>query len=66
MDRSWILDEEWGCLQRNFRGKKGSFSSRLLKKKCRRKPDHRPVCVCVCVGGGGGTAIYGLYRYVPL
>ena len=65
MDRSWILDEEWGCLQRNFRGKKGTFSSCPRKKKGRRKPDHRPVRVCV-LGGGGGTAIYGLYRYVPL
>ena len=64
MDRSWILDEEWGCLQRNFRGKKGTFFSRPLKKNGRRKPGHRPVRVCVL--GGGGTAIYGLYRYVPL
>ena len=22
--------------------------------------------VSACPGGGGGTAIYGLYRYVPL
>ena len=46
-------------------GKKGSFSSRLLQKKGRRTPDLRPVW-----GEGGGkggtTAIYGLYRYVPL
>ena len=46
-------------------GKKGTFSSCPRKKKGRRKPDHRPVRVCV-LGGGGGTAIYGLYRYVPL
>ena len=30
-----------GCLQRNLRGKKGTFSSRPLKKKGRRTPDHR-------------------------
>ena len=70
MDRSWILGEEWGCLQRNFREKKGTFSSRPLKKKGRRKPDHRPVCVCVWGGGVlpymGYYRIYGLYRYVPL
>ena len=42
-------------------GKKGTFSSRLLQKKGRRTPDHRPVW-----GKGGTTAIYGLYRYVPL
>ena len=23
-------------------------------------------CSVECAGGGGGTAIYGLYRYVPL
>ena len=45
-----------------------AFSSRPLKKKGRRKPDHRPLCVCVGEEGAGGvgTAIYGLYRYVPL
>ena len=35
MDLSWILDKEWG-----LRGKKGTFSSRPLKKEGRRKPDH--------------------------
>ena len=25
MDRSWILDEEWGRLQRNLHGKKELF-----------------------------------------
>ena len=34
MDLSWILDKEWG-----LRGKKGTFSSRPLKKEGRRKPD---------------------------
>ena len=24
----WLLDEEWGCLQRNLRGKKGAFLSK--------------------------------------
>ena len=63
MDRSWILDEEWGCLQRNFRGKKGTFSSRPLKKKGRRKPDHRPVCVCIR-GGGGYCHIWATIGYM--
>ena len=29
-----------GCLQRNLRGRKGTFSSRPLKKKGRRTQDH--------------------------
>ena len=33
MDLIWILDEEWGCLQRSFRGKKRTFSYRLLKNR---------------------------------
>ena len=38
------LDEERGrCLQRNLQGKKVTFFSRLLKKKGRRTPDHRPI-----------------------
>ena len=45
MDLIWLLDEEWGCLQRNLRGKKGTLSSGLLKKKgriiLRTTPDHR-------------------------
>ena len=39
MGLSLILDEEWGCLQRNLQEKKRTFSSRLLKKKGRRTPD---------------------------
>ena len=60
--------KNWAVYNVTSGGKKGTFSSSPLKKKGRRKPDHRPVCVfCLGVGGGGGgTAIYGLYRYVPL
>ena len=65
IDRSWILDEESGCLQRNFQGKKGTFSSRPLKKKVRRKPDHRPVCVCVG-GGGGGRGVLPYMGYIGM
>ena len=41
MGLSLILDEEWGCLQRNLQEKERTFSSRLLKKKGRRTPDRR-------------------------
>ena len=41
MDLSWILDEEWGVYNVTFEGAKGTFSSRPLKKKGRRTPDHR-------------------------
>ena len=41
VDLIWLLDQEWGCFQRNLRGKKGTFSFRLLKKNGRRTPDHR-------------------------
>ena len=34
-----------------------AFSSRPLKKKGRRKPDHRPLCVCVGEEGAGGWVL---------
>ena len=34
IDLSWILlDEEWGCLQRNLRGKKAPFLLAFLRKR---------------------------------
>ena len=57
MDRSWILDEEWGCLQRNFRGKKRNFF--FLPSKEKGKEEARSQArACVCVGGGGGVLPY--------
>ena len=46
--------KNWAVYNVTSGGKKGTFSSSPLKKKGRRKPDHRPVCVfCLGVGGGG-------------
>ena len=52
MDRSWILDEEWGCLQRNLRGKERIFFFSPSTEKG--KEDARSQAR---VGGGGGREV---------
>ena len=55
MDRSWILDEELGCLQRNFRGEKRNFFFFPSKEKGKEETRSQArVCLLSRGGGGGG------------